>query len=110
MGPLVLPQRSRSGEAFAADGAAVRFIASMAPHVCLNVLETLPTDVTLPTTFFVRLQVSLQTVRCVELLSTDATHVLRVVAVCLCVFPQKAPTVKEIATDFAAERGLLTKG
>lgn len=109
MDPLVLPQCSRSGEAFAADGAAVRFVAGVAPHVRIDVLKTLPTDVTLPASLFVRLQVSQQTVRRVELLSTNATHV-GVVAVCLCVSPQEAPTVKEIITDFAAERALLTQG
>lgn len=46
---LVAPQSSRSGEGFSADVAVIWFHSCVTPHVCLHVLECLPTDFTLPT-------------------------------------------------------------
>lgn len=46
---LVAPQSSRSGEGFFADVAVIRFHSRVTPHVCLYVLECLPTYFTIPT-------------------------------------------------------------
>lgn len=59
----VAPQCSRSGEVFVANAAAVRFDPCVAPHVCLHVLEALPTDAAGATGLSVSPQVTQQDVR-----------------------------------------------
>lgn len=100
---LVASQCSGSGEAFVADGAAVRFDPCVASHVRLHVLETFPTDAAGAAGVSVRLQVSQQTGR-VHLLSTDTADTRRLSAVGLGVFPQESSAVERVSTDSAAER------
>lgn len=80
---LVSPQRSRSGEALAADVAAVRFDTGVTPHVGLHVLERLTADLTRPTgtadAFFVRSEMVEQTIGGLIVFTADSTEVLRVV-------------------------------
>lgn len=63
---LVAPKRSGSWKALSADAAAEWFDSSVAPHVCLHVLEHFPTDLAGPAPatdgFSVRSQMVCQTV------------------------------------------------
>lgn len=102
---LVAPECSGSGEAFGTDAAAVRFDAGVTAHVRLHVLELLPTDAAGATGLTVRLQVSQQSIRGVELVAADTADVGGVPAVRLSVFPQEATAVEGITADSAAEGG-----
>lgn len=101
---LVAPQGSGSREGLVADAAAVRLDPRVASHVRLHVLKGLPTDAAGAAGLPVRLQVGQQTIRGVQLLSTDPADGLGPPAVRLSVFPQEASAVEGLATDPAAQR------
>lgn len=100
---LVAAQCSGTGEALPADGTAVWFEPCVESHVRLHVPEGLSTDAAGPACLPVGLQVGQETLRRVQLLSTDAADARRRPAVCLSVFPQEAAAVERIPTDLAGQ-------
>lgn len=71
---LVAPQSSRTREALPTDAAAVGFLPGVTPHVRLHVLERLPTDLTGPPSFPVRLEMVQELLGALTALATHPTE------------------------------------
>lgn len=91
----VAPQRSGPREALPTDAAAVRFLSGVTPHVRLHVLEGLPTDVTRPSAFSVRLQMVEELERGLARL---AAHAAQALWVCFHVIQQSLLAAEASAT------------